>query len=47
MLNLSKVFFIILPVYYIITFPISFILNFIDVKIKHKTGTGLLVKAIK
>ncbi|MCW3788726.1 class I SAM-dependent methyltransferase [Plebeiibacterium sediminum] len=47
MLNLSKLFFIILPVYYIITFPISFILNFIDVKIKHKTGTGLLVKAIK
>lgn len=47
MLNASKLFFIILPVYYIIAYPISFILNYFDVNTKHKTGTGLIVKAYK
>ena len=47
MLNASKVFFIILPIYYIIVYPISFILNYFDVNMKHKTGTGLIVKAFK
>jgi SAM-dependent methyltransferase len=46
-LNASKLFFIILPVYYIIVYPISFVLNYFDVNIKHKTGTGLIVKAYK
>ncbi len=39
--------FIILPFYYIIAYPISFVLNYFDVSGKHKTGTGLLVKAWK
>ena len=47
LLNISKVFFIILPVYYIITFPICLVLNYLDVRGMHKTGTGLIVKAIK
>jgi len=47
LLNISKVFFIILPIYYLITFPISLILNYFDINIRHKTGTGLIVKAIK
>lgn len=47
MLNASKLFFVFLPVYYIITYPISFILNYIDVNIKYNTGTGLIVKAYK
>jgi len=47
LLNASKLFFIILPIYYIITYPISFILNYLDVNLKHKTGTGLIVKAFK
>ena len=47
MLNASKLFFIILPLYYIIAYPISFILNYFDVNMKHKTGTGLIVKAYK
>lgn len=47
MLNASKLFFIILPIYYIITYPISFILNYFDINSKHKTGTGLIVKAYK
>lgn len=47
MINASKLFFIVLPFYYLVTFPFSFILNFIDVRTSHKTGTGLIVKATK
>jgi hypothetical protein len=47
MLGATKLFFIILPFYYIITYPISFVLNYFDVHLKHKTGTGLIVKAWK
>ena len=47
MLNKSKVFFIILPFYYLITYPFSYVLNWVDTKSKHKTGTGLIVKAWK
>ncbi len=47
MLNASKLFFVLLPFYYIITFPVSLILNFADINFKHKTGTGLIVKAWK
>ena len=47
MLGTSKLFFIILPLYYIITFPVSYILNYFDVNMKHSTGTGLIVKAWK
>lgn len=47
LLNISKLFFIILPVYFLITFPISFVLNYFDVIGNHKTGTGLVVKAFK
>ena len=47
LLNVSKIFFILLPFYYIITFPFCIVLNFMDVRLKHKTGTGLIVKAIK
>ena len=47
MLNVSHLFFIILPVWYLIFFPVSLILNYIDVNSTHKTGTGLLVTAAK
>jgi SAM-dependent methyltransferase len=47
MLNVSYLFFIILPLYYLITFPVSLILNYLDVTKKHKTGTGLIAKAWK
>ena len=46
-LNASYIFFIILPFYYLITFPFVLILNWLDVKIKHSTGTGLVAKAWK
>lgn len=47
LLNASKIFFIILPFYYIITFPFALLLNWMDVKMHHSTGTGLSVKAWK
>jgi SAM-dependent methyltransferase len=47
MLGVTKLFFIILPVYYIITYPIAYLLNWCDVMFTHKTGTGLIVKAWK
>ncbi|MBK6626515.1 MAG: class I SAM-dependent methyltransferase [Flavobacteriales bacterium] len=47
MLNTSKLFFLILPAYYLITYPIAFVLNMADVRMKHPTGTGLIVKAWK
>lgn len=47
MLNKSYLFFIVLPFYYLLTFPISLILNYIDVRGNHKTGTGLVAKAWK
>lgn len=46
-LNKTKLFFIVLPFYYIVTFPIALVLNYFDLKGKHKEGTGLLVKAWK
>jgi SAM-dependent methyltransferase len=47
MLNVSYLFFILLPFYYLVFFPISIILNIFDLGITHKTGTGLLVTARK
>jgi len=47
MLQASKLFFIILPFYYLIAYPIAFVLNMADVRMKHRTGTGLIVKAWK
>jgi hypothetical protein len=47
MLNISYFFFLILPFYYLIFFPVSIILNIFDLFLTHKTGTGLLVTARK
>ncbi|MDP4266267.1 MAG: class I SAM-dependent methyltransferase [Bacteroidota bacterium] len=47
MLNFTKLLFIILPFYYIIAYPVSFILNIFDTNFKHKSGTGLIVNAWK
>ena len=47
MLNASYLFFIILPFYYLVTFPFVLLLNLADVSFKHKTGTGLVAKAWK
>ncbi|MCI5777550.1 MAG: class I SAM-dependent methyltransferase [Bacteroidales bacterium] len=47
LLNVSKAFFILLPFYYVVTFPFCLILNWADVANSHKSGTGLIVKAFK
>lgn len=47
MLNISRLFFILLPFYYLLTFPFVLIMNYSDLKKHHETGTGLLVKAWK
>jgi SAM-dependent methyltransferase len=47
LLNVSKLFFILLPFYYLVTFPFALLFNWIDVAFEHKTGTGLIVKAYK
>jgi SAM-dependent methyltransferase len=39
--------FILLPFYYLVAYPVAFILNFFDITIRHKSGTGLIVKAWK
>lgn len=47
MLQASKLFFIVLPFYYVVAYPIAFVLNMADVRMTHSTGTGLVVKAWK
>lgn len=47
MLNISYLFFIILPLYYLVCFPVSLVLNIFDLNLKHNTGTGLLIIARK
>jgi len=47
MLNVSYFFFILLPFYYLVFFPVSVILNIFDLCLTHKAGTGLLVTARK
>jgi len=47
MLNISYLFFIVLPFYYLFVFPVAIILNIFDLHLKHKKGTGLLVTARK
>lgn len=47
LLGVSKLFFIFLPFYYLIAYPVAFCCNYLDVILQHKTGTGLIVKAWK
>lgn len=47
LLNLSALFWAILPFYYIVVMPFALVLNLLDISITHKSGTGLIVKAVK
>ncbi len=47
MLNKSSLFFVVLPLYYLITYPFAYAFNAVDVRILNTTGTGLIVKAWK
>lgn len=46
-LNATKLFFILLPIYYLVVYPWCLLLNVIDVMGTHSAGTGLIVKATK
>lgn len=47
LLNMSQAFFILLPFYYLLVMPFALVLNFIDSRTAHSTGTGLIVLAWK
>ncbi len=47
MINRSPFYAIILPFYYLFVFPLALILNFFDLRLIHKKGSGLIVKAGK
>jgi len=47
LLGVSKLFFVLLPFYYLLVYPLAAILNYLDVNRQHRTGTGLIVKAYK
>ena len=47
MLNKTSLFFIILPLYYLATYPFAFVFNALDVRVHNPKGTGLIVKAWK
>jgi len=47
LVNISRLFLLLLPFYYLITFPVSCFLNMADVRHIHETGTGLIVKCRK
>jgi SAM-dependent methyltransferase len=45
--NISKLFLLLLPVYYLFIYPLCFFLNRADVRREHTTGTGLIVRSKK
>lgn len=47
MLGFSRLFYILLPFYYLLVFPFCALFNYIDVNSSNKSGTGLLVTAVK
>jgi len=47
MLRASKLFFILLPFYYLVTFPFCILLNWWDASVRHRSGTGMCVISYK
>ena len=47
LLGVSRIFYLLLPFYYLLLFPFCAILNYIDVNRSNESGTGLLVTAFK
>jgi SAM-dependent methyltransferase len=45
--NISKLFLLVLPFYYLVVYPFCYLLNRADVRGEHSTGTGLIVKCSK
>lgn len=47
LLGASKLFYLILPFYYLLVFPLCALFNYLDISRYNPSGTGLLVKATK
>jgi SAM-dependent methyltransferase len=47
LVNTGKIFLLLLPIYYLVIYPLCFFLNMADVRGSHKTGTGLIVMSKK
>jgi len=47
LVNRSRLFLIVLPLYYLLVFPVCYFLNRADVRKQHPKGTGLIVKSRK
>jgi len=47
LISLSRIFWVILPFYYLVIMPLVLILNLLDVTTWHRSGTGLLIRAVK
>jgi SAM-dependent methyltransferase len=45
--NTSKLFLLLLPLYYLAIYPLCYLLNRADVRGQHATGTGLIVRCTK
>lgn len=41
LLNISKIFFIVLPIYYLITFPVTLLMMYLDFRKENKVGSGI------
>jgi 2-polyprenyl-3-methyl-5-hydroxy-6-metoxy-1,4-benzoquinol methylase len=47
LLSKSKLFLIVLPLYYAVMLPVCLLLNYLDTHVGHLSGTGMLLKAYK
>lgn len=47
LVNFNKLFLVILPLYYLVIYPICFVLNLLDVRQEHAAGTGLIIRSQK
>lgn len=47
LLGISKIFFLVLPIYYLVVFPFFILMNYLDTKSRIEKGTGLIVIAKK
>ena len=41
LLNISKIFFVVLPIYYLVTFPLTFLMMVLDFNMNNKVGSGI------
>jgi 2-polyprenyl-3-methyl-5-hydroxy-6-metoxy-1,4-benzoquinol methylase len=41
MLNISKIIFVVLPIYYLVTFPLTYLMMVLDFNLNNKVGSGI------